>query len=155
MSQVEETTPELEGETRHQQCAGGLVVRGGEILLIAMDEGRRWQLPKGHIEPGESPEEAGVREVREETGVTGRVLAPLPVIEYCFLDRKERRVRKTVQYFLLGYVGGDTADYDRGEVSGAQWFPWREGLAALTFDNEREVARQARSWCDGRAGREG
>jgi 8-oxo-dGTP pyrophosphatase MutT (NUDIX family) len=61
-----------------QRSAGGLVVRDDEILLISLHGGRRWQLPKGHIEPGEQVEAAAVREVREETGVTGRVLGRLP-----------------------------------------------------------------------------
>lgn len=120
------------------------MVRGGEILLIALEQGRRWQLPKGHIEEGETPEEAGVREVREETGVTGRVVAPLPEIGYDYLDATGREVHKTVHYYLMDYVEGDTADYDPGEVSEARWFPWEEGLTALTFDNERDVAREAR-----------
>lgn len=130
-------------KTEHHRCAGGLVARGGEVLLISLDDGQRWQLPKGHIEPGESPEEAGVREVREETGVTGEVVAALPGVEYWYIEDRRLRVHKIVDYFLLDYVAGDAADYDPAEVSGAQWFPWEEALAKLTFDNEREVAAAA------------
>jgi hypothetical protein len=49
-----------------------------------------------------------------------------------------------VDYFLLAYVSGDAADFDTREVSGAEWFPWDEGIAKLTFDNERRVAVHAR-----------
>jgi hypothetical protein len=49
-----------------------------------------------------------------------------------------------VDYFLLDYVGGSTADFDAREVSGADWFSWDEGMTRLTFDNERQVVAQAR-----------
>ena len=131
-------------KTEHHLSAGGLMVDGGRILLISTQAGRRWQLPKGHIEPGETPEQAAVREVREETGVAGRVVASLPGIEYWFVEKGSRRVHKQVEYFLLAYVSGDAADFDAGEVSGAQWFPWEEGIAKLSFDNERRVVQLAR-----------
>lgn len=120
------------------------MVDGGRILLISTQAGRRWQLPKGHIEPGETPEQAAVREVREETGVTGRVVAPLPEVEYWFVEKGARRVHKRVDYFLLAYVSGDAADFDAQEVSGAEWFTWEEGTAKLSFDNERRVVVHAR-----------
>src|SRR5512134_1206580 len=114
-------------KTEHHRSAGGLVVEGSRILLIATQEGRRWQLPKGHIEAGETPEETAVREVREETGVTGRIVAPLPGVEYWYIERGARRIHKKVDYFLLEYVSGDPADFDADEVSGAGWFSWSAG----------------------------
>ena len=131
-------------KTEHHRSAGGLVVAGTRILLISTQAGRRWQLPKGHIELGETPEQAALREVREETGVTGRVVAPLPGVEYWFVDRGRKRVHKTVDYFLLDYVSGDPADYDRREVSGAEWMSWDEGITRLTFENERKAVQAAR-----------
>ena len=128
----------------HHHSAGGLVVRDGEILLISTREGKRWQLPKGHLESGETSEQAAVRETREETGVTGRVVATLPLVEYWFNERGVR-IHKRVDYYLLAFVGGDTADYDRKEVSGAAWFSWQDGLAKLTFANERKVVEAARA----------
>jgi len=126
---------------RHHS-AGGVVVHEGRVLLIATRGGRRWQLPKGHVEPGESVAQAAVRETREETGVLGRVVAALPPVEYVFVE-KGRHIRKRVDYFLLEYECGDTADFDASEVSGAAWFTLDEGLARLTFDNERRVVRAA------------
>jgi 8-oxo-dGTP pyrophosphatase MutT (NUDIX family) len=131
-------------EAEHQRSAGGLVVRGATILLISTQQGRRWQLPKGHIEDGETSEQTAVREVREETGVTGRVVAALPEIEYWYVEKGNLRIHKRVDYFLLEYESGDAADFDAREVSGAGWFGWDEGLAKLSFDNERRVAEQAR-----------
>jgi 8-oxo-dGTP pyrophosphatase MutT (NUDIX family) len=136
----------------HQRSAGGVVARGDEVLLIALQDGRRWQLPKGHIEPGESAEAAAVREVFEETGVRGRPVGSLPSIDYWFIE-DGRRIHKRVEYFLLAYDAGSAADFDPREVSGARWFPWEEGIAALTFDNERTVAEAARArWREWDAG---
>ncbi len=92
-------------DTVHERSAGGLLVRGPEVLLISLAGGERWQLPKGHVEPGESEEQAAVREVREETGVTGRPLERLPEIEYWFVQAGQR-VHKQVDYFLLEYERG-------------------------------------------------
>jgi 8-oxo-dGTP pyrophosphatase MutT (NUDIX family) len=119
-------------------------VRGPEILLIATAGGRRWQLPKGHVEEGEAPEQTAVREVREETGVTGEVVAALPSIDYTFVERGMRRIRKHVDYYLLAYVAGSEEDFDRHEVDGARWFSWNEGVARLSHANERRVAERAR-----------
>jgi 8-oxo-dGTP pyrophosphatase MutT (NUDIX family) len=131
-------------KTEHQVSAGGVVVRAGEVLLISTFGGRRWQLPKGHLEAGESPEQAAVREVEEETGVRGRVLAELPDVEYWFTERGTHRIHKRVYYYLLVYERGDTADYDPHEVSGAAWMSWEEALARLSFANDRRVVKRAR-----------
>lgn len=135
-------------EIEHHRSAGGLIVDGPRILLISVLEGRRWQLPKGHIEEGETPEQAAIREVQEETGVTGTIRAPLPGVEYWFVDRRKRRIHKTVDYFVLDYVSGDPANFDPEEVSGAEWMTWDEGLARLTFDNERKAVQVAREICE-------
>jgi 8-oxo-dGTP pyrophosphatase MutT (NUDIX family) len=131
-------------KTVYHRSAGGLVVDGSRILLISTQDGRRWQLPKGHIEEGETAEQAAVREVREETGVTGRVVASLPGVEYWFVEKRAWRVHKQVEYFLLAYVSGDAADFDPQEVSSAEWFFWELGIARLSFDNERRVVQAAR-----------
>lgn len=118
-------------------------MRGEEVLLISTAGGKRWQLPKGHVEGGEKPPETAVREVREETGVTGRIIAPVSGIDYTFLERGVRRISKHVDYFLLAYESGSEADFDPNEVVGAQWFPWPEALEKLSHANERRVAEQA------------
>jgi len=128
---------------QHHYSAGGLVVRGGEVLLIAPRQGR-WQLPKGHVERGEAPPAAAVREVREETGVLARVLAPLPSIDYTYEVEGRVRVHKRVDYYLMAYVEGSETDCDPREVIAARWYPWDEALAQLSFENERDVLRTAR-----------
>ena len=75
--------------------------------------------------------------------MVGRLRARLPDVEYRF-NREGRSIHKRVDYFLLDYVGGDIANFDASEVSGAAWFSWETSLAHLSFDNEREVVRYAR-----------
>ncbi|QQR75114.1 MAG: NUDIX hydrolase [Holophagales bacterium] len=129
---------------RRDHSAGGLVVRGEEVLLISTQEGARWQLPKGHLEAGETAEQAALREVCEETGITARIVAPLPGVDYRFAERGRRLVDKHVDYYLMSFVSGDERNFDPKEVSGASWFPWDEALSRLTFDNERRVVNAAR-----------
>lgn len=126
-----------------QHSAGGLVVRGDEVLLIATAGGRRWQLPKGHLEAGELPAEAAVREVREETGVTGTIVEALSGVDYTFLERGVHRIRKHVDYFLLEYESGSETNFEPREVVTARWFPWTEALSRLSHANDRKVAEQA------------
>ncbi len=126
-----------------QHSAGGLVVRGDEVLLIATAGGRRWQLPKGHLEAGELPAQAAVREVREETGVTGSIVEPLTGVDYTFLERGVHRIQKHVDYFLLAYESGSETDFEPREVVAARWFPWSEAISRLSHANDRKVAEQA------------
>ena len=78
-------------------------------------------LPKGHIEPGEAPEQAAVRETREETGITGALIAPLEEISYMYWSRSQRaRVAKRVAFYLLAYRAGSPARHD-AEVEAVSW----------------------------------
>ena len=138
-SDVEVITPELQKIQ---------FTSSGQVLLIATAGGKRWQLPKGRVERGETPEQAAVREVREETGILGDVLAPLPGIDYWFAEGAEKRIRKHVDYFLLAYRSGSEADFDPREVDEARWFPWSEAIGRLTHANERRVAERAREVAD-------
>ena len=119
------------------------MVRDGEVLLIR-PRPDRWQLPKGHVEPGEAAAAAALREVREETGVSARIVAPLPVVRYGYDVGRQLRIEKRVDYYLMEYVDGSERDADPREVLQARWMPWEEALALLSFANEREVAAAAR-----------
>lgn len=114
-----------------------------EPLFLAIKPANRdrWQLPKGTIDPGESPQEAAVREVREEGGVSGRIVAPLEPIRF-FYQMHGKRFAKTVDFFLMEYQAGDPADHD-DEVQDAHWFPLSDS-GRLAFPTERAVVEQAR-----------
>ena len=115
-----------------ETSAGGLVVADdGEheprAALIGRTDRRGrllWSLPKGHIEEGETPEDTAVREVAEETGIIGEVVAPLGIIDFWFVA-EGRRVHKTVHHFLLRAIGGALSDADI-EVTEVAWVPLSE-----------------------------
>ena len=124
--------------------AGGLVVdRSGpkpRAALIARHDRRGrlvWSLPKGHVEAGETPEDAAVREVEEETGIRGTVVAPLGVIDFWFVA-EQRRVHKTVHHFLLEAQGGELSDEDV-EVVEVAWVDLDDLPATLAYADERRL----------------
>lgn len=131
---------------REKTSAGGVVVRTGaglEVCLIRPTGRSVWGLPKGGIEAGETPAQAAVREVSEETGIQAVVEDRLGAIDYSFYSRGEGgRIHKTVHYFLMRATGGDTADHDH-EVSEARFVPLQEALRLMTYPNEREMVRRA------------
>ena len=134
----------------NEHSAGGvLLVRHGPQLLVALIRvrgGSVLALPKGHIEPGESPEQAALRETREETGLSGRTLAPLEEISYVFWSRLQNaRVAKSVRFFLLEYRAGSTAHHD-AEVDGVRLVPVARATEALNYPGEKRVMSEALAW---------
>ncbi|MPZ64252.1 MAG: NUDIX domain-containing protein [Pseudonocardiaceae bacterium] len=132
--------------TVDETSAGGLVVdtvTGRAALIGRLDRRGRllWSLPKGHIESGETAEQAAVREVAEETGIVGELIAQLGVIDYWFVA-EERRIHKTVHHFLLRQVGGELSDADV-EVTEVGWVPLAELETRLAYADERKLARRA------------
>lgn len=132
-------------KTRTQTSAGGVAYRnaGGayEIAIVLMEPERRWQLPKGLIDPGETPEQAALREVREEAGIECTIVAPIDTIDYWFVDERggeKVRVHKFVHFFLMRYKGGSTDEHDH-EVAEARWAEVSEAIRMLAFDSEKSV----------------
>jgi 8-oxo-dGTP pyrophosphatase MutT (NUDIX family) len=148
------TRPKL--PIRRQVSAGGVAFRraavGIEVVLITPSGTRRWQLPKGLVDAGEAPDTTARREVREEAGVDGDVIAPVDTIEYWYVgtDRDGTRVRfhKAVHFFLIEFRSGDVRDHDR-EVAEARWVEMGDALRILAFPNERAVVEKARGMLDG------
>ena len=139
---------------KEERAAGGVIYqeRAGElwVALIATKGGKVWGLPKGQIEPGEQPLDAALREVVEETGLSGDPEADLGHIEYWY-RRSKRQVlyHKLVQYYLLRHVGGDVSGHG-WEVDEARWFHFDEALATMSYENEKEVLCRAREhWSAG------
>jgi ADP-ribose pyrophosphatase YjhB (NUDIX family) len=128
--------------------AGGLIVDlGGDVPLGALiartdRHGRLlWSLPKGHIEAGESAEQAAVREVEEETGIIGVIIGELGTIDFWFVA-DERRIHKTVQHYLLRAIGGELSDADI-EVTAVAWVPLPLIAAQLAYPDERGLVDAA------------
>lgn len=138
--------------TVRETSAGGLVISDLDLpvdelsaaLIGRVDRRGRmmWSLPKGHIETGETAEQTAIREVAEETGIHGTVVAPLGKIDYWFVS-EGRRIHKTVHHYLLRSVGGELSDADY-EVSEVAWVPLHELPRRLTYSDERRLARMAR-----------
>jgi len=145
--------------TSVETSAGGLVLSGlaeavqpnGEVdfsaiyvaLIGRLDRRGRllWSMPKGHIEPNESQHATAEREVWEETGVAGEVIADLGTIDYWFVS-EGIRIHKTVHHHLLRYVDGDLNDEDP-EVTEVRWLPVNRLIEHLAYADERRLARQA------------
>ena len=130
--------------------AGGVLVRTirGRPMLAAIrprGKDRVWALPKGRIDDGESAAETAVREVREETGVEGRLLEKLGDVRYVYTWEGER-IFKVVSFFLLragrGRIGAIEEEM-RIEVTEARWLPLEEAPTLLSYGGEREMAAKA------------
>lgn len=150
------TVPSTAGSTGHlpvvdETSAGGLVVErhvSGHRAAVILRRNRAGRLemclPKGHLEGAETPEEAAVREIREETGIQGTVRRTLGVIDYWF-SGEDRRVHKVVHHFLLRADGGliTAADDPDGEAEDARWVPLTELPDRLAYPNEQRLAATA------------
>lgn len=137
--------------TQEQISAGGVAFRRNgpsiEVVLIAVGEANRWQLPKGLIDKDERVDAAAMREVQEETGITTTLLQLIDKIEYWYVGhRHNQRVRfhKLVYFYLLEFQSGDTSLHDH-EVNEARWFEIDEAHEVLAFQNEKKIVAQAKT----------
>jgi len=136
--------------TMDQISAGGVAFRwkdsAPEIAIVSVKPKLRWQLPKGIVDSGESPQVTAVREVREEAGVETDLLKLIETIEYWYRSvkyGKPVRFHKFVHFYLLQYRRGEVTDHDH-EVEEARWVSFDEAIQMLDFKSEREVAEKAR-----------
>lgn len=132
---------------RRLTSSGGVIYRksGGEIevALVSVRGGKFWCLPKGLVDKGETPETTALREVKEESGLTGKILDKLGDITYWYYIQDENiKCRKTVHFYLMEYVSGDTDQHDF-EVDEAEWFPLETALQKISFRGDRQILQMA------------
>jgi len=149
-------------KTERRISAGGVVFRRPpdkpdkvEVALISTKGGKVWGLPKGLAEKGENLAFTAHREVKEETGLDGKILSNLGHIEYFFTfkdDDETKRSFKIVYFFLMEYIGGDVAGHD-SEVDDCQWFPIDKAIRLMKYDDEKGILRKARKEIKGMAGK--
>ena len=136
--------------TVRETSAGGVIYRDeqGQIQIALIRVRKRWGLPKGHVETGERIEQTAVREVREETGLQGKVEKKLGSISYTYRTKRKSgepiRISKRVYFFLLKYLAGDVQGHDH-EVDEARWFLIEEAIDTLAFATEKRMVRRALS----------
>lgn len=120
-------------------CAGGLVMIQEKLLVLKRCNGA-WLFPKGHIDPGETPEIAAVREVKEESGITARIVATLGETSYTFWEKGVEHF-KTVKWFLM--IGeSETITLEKEFFSEGKLITAAE-IGVLTFEHDRNLADKA------------
>ncbi|MCX6708617.1 MAG: NUDIX domain-containing protein [Candidatus Woesearchaeota archaeon] len=124
-----------------EKSAGIIVVNDGKFLLLLYDAGH-WDFPKGHIEKDESSEQAALRELKEETGISDAVILPgfSENIHY-FFKKEGKLISKEVVFFAARTKTFDVKlSFEHKDFI---WLPFNDALAKLTYKNAKEVLRKA------------
>lgn len=145
-------------ELKREYSAGGVVVKGGKVLLVRVKATGNplrgtaasallkkgdyvWTFPKGHVERGETPRSAALREVREETGWHCRVRRTLELARYSFA-RQGRKVRKRVRWYLMEPLSKNGRP-DAHEIFGVSWLPFAKARARLKYPADFRLLAKA------------
>jgi 8-oxo-dGTP pyrophosphatase MutT (NUDIX family) len=121
---------------RHNQA-------GTPLVLLIHDKYGRWTLPKGHLEAGETEQAAAVREVLEETGLTGELGPLIARIGYTVLSKRGRRRNKQVAFFLMLAHGFAARPQQDEGIAAVEWFAPNAALAQIGYPQVREVLVRA------------
>ncbi|MSR22003.1 MAG: NUDIX hydrolase [Gemmatimonadetes bacterium] len=125
-----------------ERSAGGVVIRileGSPHVLLIRDPYRKWGLPKGHLEEGESTAEAALREVREETGLYDLELGPdLGEIDWVF-RRRGKQVQKYCRFYLMASTESEAQPQISEGITECRWLPVSDAVRTMAYDNARAV----------------
>lgn len=144
-------TSRLRARAREETSAGGVVFRlapaadgGAEAhYLLIRDSYQNWGFPKGHLEEGEAPDAAALREVREETGLANLQLrATIETIDWFFRFRG-RLIHKVCHFFLMQSECADTSPQRAEGITACRWASIEDALALISYANARDVLRRA------------
>lgn len=133
---------------RIMHSSGGVLfkeVDGGIMVAMIIPKNKRvLTLPKGLIDRGEDPEATALREVREETGMTGEIIKKIGEVSYWFYIKDENtRYKKTVHYYLMRYQSGSPEDHD-WEIEEVIWIPLEEALKKASYKTDKEILKKTR-----------
>jgi len=136
------------GRAKKEISAGGVVYRivdGAPLYLLIRDSYRNWGFPKGHVEKGEEPNDAAVREVSEETGVTDLVLRSLiETIDWHFRFRG-KLIHKICHFYLMETIESSTSPQRTEGITACRWLPFDAAEDLISYANARDVLRKARA----------
>jgi 8-oxo-dGTP diphosphatase len=131
-----------------EYSAGGVVYRhngaGYEIVAVQRARHDDWSLPKGHIEAGESREQAAIREVKEETGLDAQVVTLLGEVVYFYRRPRQGLTRKTVYHYLMEALSHDLGG-PNWEVAEVRWLPITEAHTLLSYENDKQIVNKAQA----------
>ena len=133
----------------HKKSAGGIVHSSGKFLTLYVTKYGEVVFPKGTIELGETPEQAAIREISEETGYHVRIRAPLGRVSYQFDEDDGKRYRKTVYHYLFELVDENEQpkpnheDHENDEGIENLWLPFDDTLERLTHNESKEKLQKA------------
>jgi 8-oxo-dGTP pyrophosphatase MutT (NUDIX family) len=136
------------GRAREETSAGGVVYRvadGAPLYLLIRDSYRNWGFPKGHVEEGEEPNDAALREVSEETGVTDLALRGLiETIDWHFRFRG-KLIHKICHFYLMETSESSTSPQRTEGITACRWVPFGAAEDLISYANARDVLRKARA----------
>lgn len=137
---------------RLETSAGGVVFRvdgGRPLFLLIRDSYRNWGFPKGHVEAGEAPERAALREVEEETGLSSLSLrGAVKTIDWYFRFRG-RLIHKVCHFYLIESATEHTLPQRAEGITACRWFPLEDALEMISYGNARDVLALAASLVNG------
>ncbi len=132
---------------KNEFSSGGIVYKEDQFLLVENSrmknpEEKWWGFPKGHLEEGESNEEAAIREVEEETGIKSEIIQKIGQSKYN-LTKNGENVFKVVTIYLMKYISGDLKA-QLEEVSNVIWLPYEEALKKLSYPKDKDLLKKAK-----------